>query len=120
MEEDNQPKIPVAQPISNHQVTSATSPTTGMTSTTSVVALVLGILSLTCCGFFTGIPAIFIGRSEITAIEEKRIHPSNKALATIGFILGIIGTIISCLGALVYAILIALGIATSFQQGGGF
>jgi hypothetical protein len=92
------------------------SPPASPTSTSAIMALVLGILSLACCGFFTGIPAIFLGRSELKAIEEGRNSESNRALAKIGMILGIIGTVIMVLFGLGYILLIILGISTGMMQ----
>lgn len=74
-------------------------------NTKAVVSLILGILSLVCCGFFSGIPAIIIGRSEIRAIDEGRSDESNRAFSKVGMILGIIGTIISTLRILIYVLL---------------
>lgn len=84
---------------------------TTSTSTKTVVSLVLGILSLTCCGFLTGIPAILIGRAEANAAKAGTINPSNQSMATIAFILGIIGTIMSCAFTVIYLALMALGVS---------
>lgn len=80
------------------------------------MALILGILSLTCCGFFSGVPAIFVGRSEMRKIDEGKVPASNRTMAKVGMILGIIGTVLSLLGTLVYVVLIALGISAGMMQ----
>jgi len=89
-----------------------TSPTPQATSssTSSIMALILGILSLTCCGFFAGIPAFFVGRAEIKNIDEGRSPETNRSMAKIGMILGLVGAAFSCLGTLAYLAIIALGI----------
>ncbi|EKD42117.1 MAG: hypothetical protein ACD_73C00321G0003 [uncultured bacterium] len=74
------------------------------------MALILGILSLTCCGFLSGIPAFFIGRAEIKNIDEGKSTENNRMLAKIGMILGLVGTILSCLGTLAYLAIIAIGV----------
>lgn len=79
-------------------------------STKAVVALILGILSLVCFGFLAGIPAIFVGRAELKDIDEGRSPESNRTLAKVGYILGIVGSALSCLGALVYVGIIAMAI----------
>lgn len=79
-------------------------------SSKAVIALVLGILSLICFGFLAGIPAIFVGRSELKDIDEGRSPESNRTLAKVGYILGIVGTALSCIGALVYVAIIAMAI----------
>ncbi|MBI2338845.1 MAG: DUF4190 domain-containing protein [Deltaproteobacteria bacterium] len=111
--EPAEPVQPV-QPVSSPPSAASTQP--GQTSTKSIIALVCGILSLTCCGFISGIPAIFIGRAELQGIDAGQIPASNRTLAKVGLVLGIIGTILSCLGTLAYVILIALGISTGMMQ----
>lgn len=59
-------------------------------------ALVLGILSIVCCGLLAGIPAIFVGRASQQA--EAAGQANNGNLGKIGFILGIVGTALSILG----------------------
>ena len=87
------------------------------TSTASMLSLILGILSLSCCGFFTGIPAIFLGHAEIKAADAGRIHSSNRTLAKIGMVLGIVGTALSRLGTLLYFLLLFFGLGASVLQG---
>ena len=79
-------------------------------NTKAIITLVLGILSLICCGFLAGIPAIFVGRSELKAIDEGRSPESNRTLAKVGFILGIVGTILSALATLAYVGIIIFAI----------
>jgi hypothetical protein len=79
-------------------------------SSKAVIALVLGILSILCFGFLAGIPAIFVGKSELKDIDEGRSLESNRTLAKVGYILGIVGTVLSCIGALIYAGIIAMAI----------
>jgi hypothetical protein len=74
------------------------------------LALILGILSLLCCGFFSGIPAIFVGHSAIKDIDKGRSAESNRTLAKLGFILGIVGTVLSILGLLAYAAIILFAV----------
>lgn len=88
----------------------AGTPPTGPDNTKAIVTLVLGILSLLCCGFFSGIPAILLGRVELKAIDEGRSAEENRGLTKAGFILGLVGTILSCLGILAYLAIIALAV----------
>lgn len=60
-----------------------------------VWALVLGILSLVCCGLVAGIPAIILGNNSKKAAAEGRA--TNGNLGNIGFILGLIGTVLGTL-----------------------
>ena len=62
------------------------------------------------CMFFTGIPAIIIGKMEMRNIDQGLSPESNRNLAKIGYILGIVGTAITCLGGLLW-ILVFGGLA---------
>lgn len=57
-----------------------------------VWALVLGIVSILCCGLFAGIPAIILGLNSKKA--QAQGLATNGSLGNAGFILGIIGTVI--------------------------
>lgn len=83
----------------------------------AIAALVLGILSLVCCGFFTGIPGIIIGKQELNAIQAGRSNKEGHTITQIGFILAIIGTSLSCLGFIFYAIAIIFGLSMSAMEG---
>ncbi len=101
------PPIPPSPTTSGPAGTPAAAPS----NTRAIVALILGILSMPCfCGFLTGIPAIILGHLEMKAINEGKSPESNRNLAKIGYILGIVGTALTCLGAIAYVALIALGI----------
>jgi len=59
----------------------------------AVTSLVLGIVSIAACGFFTGIPAIILGRQAKREIRESNGRLGGDGLATAGFVTGLIGTI---------------------------
>lgn len=54
-----------------------------------VWALVLGILGLVCCGFFTAVPAIILGKKSKEAAAQGQA--TNGALGQAGLVLGWIG-----------------------------
>jgi len=76
----------------------------------ALASLICGILSLICFGFMAGIPAIILGKMELNAIDRGESPESNRNLAKIGFILGIVGTTLTCLAGLVYAAIIGFAI----------
>ena len=80
--------------------------------------LVLGILSIVCCGLFTGIPAIVMGRSASKEIDARPHEYSNAGTVKAGLICGIVGTALSVLGLLLWIGVVALGLATgsSFES----
>ncbi len=70
-------------------------------------ALVLGILSIVCCGLLAGIPAIIVGQKSKEAAAQGLA--TNGNLGQVGFILGIIGSVLSVLGGVFYGIAAATG-----------
>jgi len=85
----------------------------------SIAALICGILSLTGYTFLTGIPAIILGRMELKAIDQGLSAESNRNMAKIGYILGILGTVIPCLFGIFLALfflVIALVAGTAAHQ----
>ena len=72
--------------------------------------LVLGILSLVMCGFFTGIPAWIMGRNDLRKIKAGLMEPEGEGSTKGGMICGIICCIISLLSIIGIVLLILLGI----------
>lgn len=77
-------------------------------------ALVLGILSLVCCGIFTGIVAIIMGRKGMALADQGLA--TNRGIAQAGFVLGIVGSVLSVLGAIFW---IATGSLSTFSSSVG-
>lgn len=74
--------------------------------------LILGILSLVCCGLFTGIPAIIMGRKALREIDAAPGRFSNRGIVNGGYICGIIGTVLSALGVIFYVIVAIAALST--------
>jgi hypothetical protein len=68
-------------------------------------ALILGIVGLVCCGLFTGIPAIILGKMGQNEIDASQGTQTGRGMATAGFVLGIIAVI----WGVIWLILIASG-----------
>ena len=64
----------------------------------ATLILVLGILSIPCCGLFTGIPAIILGKSALAEIDANPAAYGNRGTVNAGYICGIIGTVLSVIG----------------------
>jgi predicted Zn finger-like uncharacterized protein len=58
-----------------------------------VMILVLGILSIVCCGFL-GIAAWMMGNTDIRAMDEGTMDPQGRQMTQIGKILGIVGIVL--------------------------
>lgn len=82
----------------------------------AIATLILGILSLVGCGFLCGVPAVILGKMELNAISAGRSERSGHSITQIGFVLGIVGTVLCCLVALAYATIFAFGISLGFLE----
>ena len=71
----------------------------------AVWSLVLGILGLICCGIFTGIPAIILGKQAQNEIDASGGAQGGRGMATAGFVLGII----ACVWVVLWIILYSTG-----------
>ena len=67
----------------------------GLTYRRATNAFWLGLVSLFCCGLFTGLPAIFVGAQALSDIEASRGRLIGRGTAWVGIVLGIIGTLTS-------------------------
>lgn len=63
------------------------------TNSTATTALICGVLAVTCFGFITGIPAIFIGIAGKKKSKKMDGEGSGQAISAI--VLGVIGTVVS-------------------------
>ncbi len=100
--------IPHAVPVTPQRPQGPETPAAGGRA---VAALILGILSLMCMGFVTGIPAIILGQMELKAIKAGHAPVSGESSAKVGLILGIIGTVLTCLSVIAVIVMIILGIS---------
>lgn len=64
----------------------------------ATLILVLGILSIPCCGLFTGIPAIILGTTAKKEIAASGGTVGGSGAVNAGYICGIIGTVLSVIG----------------------
>jgi prepilin-type processing-associated H-X9-DG protein len=64
------------------------------TSGNAIASLILGILSLVGCLFFTGIPAIICGAISLSSIGKSNGRMQGKGMAIAGLTTGIIGSVI--------------------------
>lgn len=110
-----QENIPVAKPaeeVSEPPLQAKSS------SNRALAVLILGILSLICMGFFAGIPAIILGSMELRAIKEGKAPKEGEGPTKVGFILGIVSTVLTLLAMLALAAIIVLGIYFGKMEGG--
>jgi hypothetical protein len=55
----------------------------------AIASLMLSILGLIFCGWFTSIPGMILGKMEMNAIRDGRASQSGSGLAKTGFYMGI-------------------------------
>ena len=67
----------------------------------ATLILVLGILSIPCCGLFTGIPAIILGRNALAEIDAAPGQFGGRGQVNAGYICGIVGTVLSVIGIII-------------------
>jgi hypothetical protein len=76
-----------------------------------VPALILGILGLVLCGVLAPF-AWWQGKSAEQAVDASGGTLGGRGMATVGKILGIIGTVILCLGLLVVIVVLIASAAS--------
>lgn len=74
----------------------------GQNQTLAIVSLATGILSILCCGFLTGIPAMITGFMAKNKAETEPLEYSGRGLALAGMITGGIGTVLGIIGFIYY------------------
>ncbi len=80
----------------------------------------LGIASFVCCGPVLGPIAFFMGRSDLAAMDSGLMDPSGRGMTNAGKICGLVSTILSIFGLILWVVLMALGLmAGNLQPGGG-
>ncbi len=84
-----------------------------MKSANGVLILVLGILSFVAFGILTGLPAWIMGNASLRDIDNGLADPSERGMVQAGRILGILTTILSCIGLCIVVLAFAgvIGVA---------
>ena len=72
--------------------------------------LVLGILSLVLCSFFTGIPAWIMGKGDLEKIKGGMMDPEGEGMTKAGMICGMICCILILISIVIVGLIIALGV----------
>lgn len=80
-------------------------PVSEPSKTLAISSLVLGILGILCCGFFTGIPAIIVGFIAKNKAESQPLLYSGRGMAIAGIVLGSISALYGLI-VIVYLLLL--------------
>lgn len=68
-------------------------------SSKATIAVVLGVLGVVCCGLLAP-AAWYLANEELKGIDAGRLSDTNRGMAQVAKILGIIGTILLAIGLL--------------------
>ena len=68
-------------------------------------SMILGIIGIVCCGFFTGIPALILANQAKSEIRASGGTQTGEGMATAGFVMGIVSIVFG----VIYVILFATG-----------
>ena len=79
----------------------------------ATASLVLGIVGLVFCGFFTGIPAMVMGRRAMRDVDNAHGTLGGRSVAQAGFWTGLVATVYTGLIALIVIGVLAFGGAAS-------
>ena len=79
--------------------------------------LVLGILSLVLCGFFTGIPAWIMGKGDLAKIKDGMMDPEGEGMTKAGMICGMISCILTLVCGGLYLLMMILGFGLAAGSG---
>ncbi len=74
-----------------------------------LIALILVIAGLLCCGFLTSIPGAILGWMEMNAIKEGRAPQSGMTMSQIAFYGGIVVSILNLIGTVIAVIVMLSG-----------
>jgi hypothetical protein len=81
----------------------------------ATTAMVLGILSVVCCGILAPF-AWMIGARAVREIDASRGQLAGRGQAMAGKVLGIIGTILLILGLVYLAVVVVVGVSGEFDE----
>lgn len=68
----------------------------------AITSLVVGIISIFCCGIVLGPFAIYRGNKAKTLIDQSGIGQEHRGIAMAGFIIGIVAVVLNLIGLVFY------------------
>ncbi len=80
-----------------NEVTPDLKPSTNTNCGLAIASLVMGILSLVCCGLLSGIPAVICGHMAVAQIKKSGGALGGNGMAVAGLVMGYIGIILTVL-----------------------
>ncbi len=65
--------------------------------------MILGIVGIVCCGFFTGIPALILANMAKGEIRASGGTQTGEGMATAGFVMGIVSIVFGVISVILFA-----------------
>lgn len=84
----------------------------GQASQKGMIAMILAIVALICCGPFTGVPAAILGWMELDSIKNGRVPADGKVMAMVGLWGGIASSLIHIVGYVLWVLMGMLSAAS--------
>ena len=82
----------------------------------AVGAMILSLISIFTCGPIFSVPGMIMGKNELDAIRQGQAPAAGETFAKIGYYVGLVVTILSCLGFLAWVVMFVIAATTaSFQ-----
>lgn len=83
------------------------------TSSRATMAMILGICGIFVCPGVLSIPAWIIGRGALREIDASNGQVGGRSQAQVGYILGIVGTVLMILAVVLIVVLVVVGATMS-------
>ncbi|MDX2033661.1 MAG: DUF4190 domain-containing protein [Blastocatellia bacterium] len=82
----------------------------------AIGAMILSLISVFTCGPLFSIPGMIMGKKEMDAIRNGQAPPAGETMAKIGYYVGIVSTVLACLGFLVWIVAFVIAAASGSMQ----
>ncbi|MFN0086380.1 MAG: DUF4190 domain-containing protein [Blastocatellia bacterium] len=114
----NYPPYPGYQgfPVSQGQPPGAPFPVHQGASSRAVGAMILSLISIFTCGPLFSIPGMIMGKKEMDAIRQGEAPPAGETMAKIGYYVGIVSTVLACLGFLAWIVMFVIAAVSGSIQ----
>lgn len=86
------------------------------TSVKAIWSLVLGLLSLMCLCFLTGIPAVILGHLALREIRRSGGRVAGDGMAIVGLVIGYLSIAVSILMLVLFIVFIPRGVAPTPEE----
>lgn len=85
-------------------------------SARAIASMILSIISPFTCWFVLSIPGMIMGKMEMDAIRKGQAPKAGETMAKVGFYVGLIVTVLSCLMGLIWSVIMAISATVNSVQ----